>query len=130
MILTYVRCFLVAFFLVDLCHAQTTTLYEEKPDNYNGIGLAFGPVLGYLNDQNYSPLNYREAGIVLSLFYENVNRKNNRIITAQIDYTSGRLKTDAASDFTTSRYEGNIEISMLFRVSSAAKGRLVFFVGP
>jgi hypothetical protein len=122
--------FIGTCWVANLSDAQTTVVPEEKADNYNSIGFGVGPILGYLKDKNYSPLNYRESGIVLSLFYENVNRKGNRIIAAQIDYASGKLKTDAGADLTTSRYEGNIEISMLFRISPPEKKRLVFFAGP
>ena len=108
----------------NVVHAQSG---DPKPDQ---LAVEVGPHLGYLRDINFSPLNYRETGIVFSLAYSHRNKKDNLLFTADVDYMQGKLKTDVSDYFTTNMFLANLELSLLFKLSNSAQRKLLMFAGP
>src|SRR5262245_61281698 len=80
------------------------------------IAFEIGPHFGYLRDLNFSPLNYREPGLLFSLAYNHTNKKENLLFTADVDYVPGKLKTDVSEYFTTNFFMVNVEASLLFKL--------------
>jgi hypothetical protein len=121
---------LVALLLAHLTIAQMVPLSEQSTRYNNAIGIGLGTHLGYLNDANYSPLNYRETGFLISIFYERQCRNGKHLLTARVDYGTGTLRTDASTYFSTSSYEGNIEGSMMFHLNPSEQKRFRIYLGP
>jgi hypothetical protein len=87
-----------------------------RANTANHLGLSIGGTLGYFRDLNYAPLNYRQGGTILSAHYTRY-RKNGQIIAATVDYTTGRMTTDASSYFTTPFIQGNVGVAVLFPIN-------------
>ena len=116
-----------------VCHSLifwSVALAQSEDVPVNQIGFEIGPHFGYLLDLNFSPLNYRESGILLSLDYKRNSKNGNLLFVADLDYTYGKLKTDADDFFTTPFHQGNIEVSVLFKLRKGKPGKLTFFIGP
>ena len=108
--------------------AQSDNLAKEIKKN--NIGFSFGPHLGYLKDLNFSPLNYRERGILLSLHYNRGNIKQSRLLTAELNYHSGKLRTSSSDFFTTPFFQASLKVAFLFKVQAVKNKKLSFLLGP
>jgi hypothetical protein len=94
------------------------------------LSFEIGPHLGYLKDLGFSPLNYRETGTLLSVLYALPGRNDKYLFTVDIDFTSGKLKTKTAENLTTPFIQGNIEVSLLWKLRKIRGERLKMFLGP
>jgi hypothetical protein len=126
-----IRCLLAACCMLStFACAQPDVAQGDMYTHHFRFGFTTGPQLGFLRDWQYSPLNYNENGWLTSLWFENINPKNNRLLTAAIDYASGESKTNASDAFTTKRFEGNVELSLLFKTRFLHHQKLSLFLGP
>ncbi|WP_423148380.1 hypothetical protein [Rubrolithibacter danxiaensis] len=117
-------------FLVLIC-TNILAQDDESPGFIkNKIGIEAGINVGYLKDRNFSPLNYNETGAIFSLNYIHVKPAMKSILTADLDFTNGKLKADPTDFFNAISLSGNLEVSLLWKVSQSKNNRLLFFLGP
>ncbi|PKV50259.1 hypothetical protein ATE84_2314 [Aquimarina sp. MAR_2010_214] len=79
----------------------------------NTLSLTTGLNSGYLNDANYSPLNYTHKGIFYGLTYTRTSNAYENIFGVLVDYYNTTIKTDASTKFDSDFTIGNINISYL-----------------
>ena len=110
-----------------VAQAQTDSLATVNKKNQ--ISFSIGPHLGYLKDLNFSPLNYRERGILLSLDYNRKNSKESRLFTTELNFHSGKLKTRSSDFFTTPFLQASLKFAFLFKVQQTKQKKLSLFLG-
>lgn len=120
----------IVAFICQILFLTTVAMGQSPEVIRNQIDFEIGPHFGYLRDLNYSPLNYRESGLLLSLAYAHRSKRDNVLFTTDIDFTPGKLRTDASDFFTTEFLQANIEMSVLFKLLPKEPGRFSLFAGP
>jgi len=93
---------------------QTNT---SKPFN-NRIGLEIGYNQGYLKDDNFSALNYKESGLLYSLSYTNQNPDGKGVFNVDMDFSLGKLKTSVSEDFMSAITIANLEVSYVRKLKT------------
>lgn len=111
----------------NLIFAQENQFNEKAVDSFkHKIGLLIGYNQGYLTDLNFSPLNYRENGLLYSLKY--TRQTNKAVFNVTADFSLSKIKTKASADFTSSMTMGNLEMSYC-RLLSRKQSKTSFYLG-
>ena len=103
--------------------SQTNTTEQTK----NCVGLQVGYNHGYLKDLNFSPLNYKEGGLLYALNYTNQNPNGKVILNVDIEFSSAQLKTKASDYLASNLIMANFETSFVRKVSKEKK--LLIYIG-
>lgn len=93
--------------------AQNKSIEKTK---LNHIGIAVGYNQGYVNDLNFSALNYHESGLCYSLDYIRQQRNGKGFLIVDADVSLGKLKNRASGFFTSNNTVANLEISYLHKI--------------
>ncbi len=98
-----------------LASGQTNSLIEigsSKTYNHQ-IGLSIGSNTGIMKDTNFSPLHYKERGILYKLSYENSKSSSKNIFFSNLAFSNGSLKTNASDSLESIYIYGDIELGYL-----------------
>jgi hypothetical protein len=115
--------FICLLFLTTQLFAQTETTFK------NNITLDLGYNQGYVKDLNFSQLNYAQGGILLGLTYQkNSANKKNRI-EGGVHLSTGTLKTDASSYFTSDYTLVTLDAAFLRKINPLSDSKLSYFLG-
>jgi hypothetical protein len=93
------------------------------------IGFETGYMHGYLKDQNFSPLNYVENGILYNINYKKQKPNSKNIFTIGLDFSSSNLYTKASKYFTTSSVIANINLSLVSKIVTKSKKNICIYLG-
>ena len=110
--------------------AQKDTAATPSEITSNQIGFEIGINKGYFKDLNFSSLNYREGGTLFSLNYIRWKPDRQHMFTADVDFASGKMKSDVTEFFDAQHILGNIELSFLWQLRLMENRNLSFFLGP
>lgn len=81
-------------------------------ESKNELQLKLGYNQGYFKDINYSPLNYTESGLLVTLAYDRTLR-NNANLHFLLDFSSGVLSSEVSPYFDALPILANLEIGYL-----------------
>ena len=101
-------------FTILLC--LTISVYSQKDTMKtmkDQIGIRGGFNQGFLKDQIFSNLNYTENGYLVDLQYSNYTPNRNNLIEANVNFSSGKLKTNNIDFFTSSYILANVNLVYL-----------------
>ena len=118
---------LIAGLLAVLCLISTLSRAQNSGPG-NELTFRLGSVHGVVNDQLYSPLNYKKDGGTLSLNYQRFTKKGD-LFTALIDLQTLELNTDASPHFMSDQLKLNFEAAYLFNVITDNERGCTLFVG-
>lgn len=110
----------VIFFLFD---------FSLKAQKKNSIGISYGVNSGLLKDLNFSPLHYRETGHLFSFHYMRNNPKRRNIYEVDIDFSSGKTKTEVSTFFTPNYIYGKISASYYRKINTSKSNKWSFYAG-
>jgi hypothetical protein len=102
-ILTIFFCFALSAF------SQIETIKTRN----NQIGICGGYNQGFIKDPIFSNLNYTENGYLADLLYSHLTPNRNNLIKANVNFSSGKLKTNNIDFFTSSYILANINLAYL-----------------
>jgi hypothetical protein len=100
-----------------------------KAQQKSSIGLSYGVNSGLLKDLNFSPLHYKETGHLFSLKYLRNNPKSKNIFEVDVDFSSGKTKTDASTFLTSNFIYGKINTSYYRKINASKNNQRNFYAG-
>ena len=89
--------------------SQNDTIKTRK----NQIGICAGYSQGFLKDPIFSNLNYTENGYLVDLHFRHFTSNYNNLIEANVNFSSGKLKTNNIDFFTSSYILANVNLAYL-----------------
>lgn len=100
-----------------------------KAQKKNTIGLSYGLNSSLLKDLNFSPMHYKETGHLFSMQYlrDRPNKKN--IFEVSIDFSFGKIKTEASAFFTSNFIYGKINAFYYRNFKTSKTGKFNFCAG-
>ncbi len=106
--------------------AQETIQKNTKSSNQIGVSIRY--LFGYLNDVNFSDINYTESGLAfgLKLIHQKPSSKNR--IQVDLYFSSGKSYTSILEAWTSSYIFGNLEFSWLRKINNP-NPKLSFHLG-
>jgi hypothetical protein len=90
-------------------YSQNNTTKTRK----NQIGIFGGYNQGFLKDQIFSNLNYTENGYLVGLHYRRFNPNGDNLIESNVNFSSGKLKTNNIDFFTGSYILAKVNLAYL-----------------
>ncbi|MEJ7645713.1 MAG: hypothetical protein WKF87_14055 [Chryseolinea sp.] len=114
--------FILAFTASPSIYAQVNNVTKK-----HYIGLSAGYNFSALNDHNFAPLLYYERGKNYLLYYVGVSDKS--ILSADVNFSNGKLKTKASRFFESKYFKGEIDLSYLRSAFTSANSSMVHYFG-
>ncbi|HRK80451.1 MAG TPA: hypothetical protein PLZ12_03355 [Saprospiraceae bacterium] len=100
-----------------------------KAQKKNTIALSYGVNSGLLKDLNFSPLHYKESGHLFSVQYLRHNPRRKNIFEVAVDFSSGKIKTDASTFLTSNFIYGKINASYYRKIKTSESNKYNFYAG-
>ena len=104
---------LLCLFCTLYSHQSIAQIADTKTNVYkNKLYFTLGVNQGYLKDQAFSPLNYKEGGLRASLGYSRASSEKS-LLNVNLSFSLNEMQSDASEYFDTNYLNGTLDINYL-----------------
>lgn len=105
----------------------SASLWGQKNAQQKALQLSIGQHYGMFADQNFSPLHYRDKGMLYDLQYSQYRPQS--AFTAALRFGTGTATTEASQEFTSNYILGDLRLQYMKPIKSFAENKRLYLGG-